>query len=374
MGKDHSNGRPPRVAVYFRMSRDVQDKSIARQRSEVLPHCQRQGYQVAAEHQDEGISGSEVERRPGLQRLLAAARERQIDGVVVDDLDRLARLDLLELGVLLSPLRKAGVWVESVAQGRMNYNDMAGRLMLGLTGEAKRGEQLATARRTLTAHIERARECGRPPFPKATYGYRRDTIPGTGAKTPPAIDDTTAEVVRCLFRWFVGGSSPGWIVGELYRRGVPSPGGKPRWMPQTVRSILRNPVYVGRRAWGKSSQGRFFRQRAGVVAEADGTRKSQQHPPEAWFTTDDTPAIVETDLWEAAQRRLARGTPSTPTTEPGAFLLSGLLVCGTCGGAIVGFRKAKRCRPGRAYVCQNYQIYGTALCVRAEVKEDWAVP
>ena len=36
-------------------------------------------------------------------------------GVVVDDLDRLARLDLLELGVLLSPLRKAGVWIEAVA-------------------------------------------------------------------------------------------------------------------------------------------------------------------------------------------------------------------------------------------------------------------
>src|SRR5205085_1786460 len=115
---------------------------------------------------DEGISGSEVERRPGLQKLLALARSRQIDGVVVDDLDRLARLDLLELGALLDPLRKAGVWVESVAQGRMDYNNMAGRLMLAVNGEAKRTEQLATARRVLTSHVERARDRRRPPLAK----------------------------------------------------------------------------------------------------------------------------------------------------------------------------------------------------------------
>jgi DNA invertase Pin-like site-specific DNA recombinase len=104
-----ANSNPRRVAVYFRMSRDVQDKLIDRQRSEVLPHCERQGYRVKAEHQDKGISGSEVERRPGLHKLLALAKARQIDGVVVDDLGRLARLDLLELGVLLSPLRRAGI-------------------------------------------------------------------------------------------------------------------------------------------------------------------------------------------------------------------------------------------------------------------------
>src|SRR5262245_27554466 len=109
MSAVNSNGcQAPRVAVYFRMSREVQDKSIPRQRAEVTPHCQRQGYHVAAEHQDEGISGSEVERRPGLQKLLALAKARQIDGVVVDDLDRLARLDLLELGVLLSPCARPG--------------------------------------------------------------------------------------------------------------------------------------------------------------------------------------------------------------------------------------------------------------------------
>jgi site-specific DNA recombinase len=385
-----SDGMQDRVGLYFRMSRDVQDKSIARQASEVRPHCERLGYRVVAELKDEGISGSEVDRRPGLQKLLEMARTRQIDGVVVDDLDRLARLDLLELGELLSPLRRAGVWVESVAKGRVDFNSMGGRLQLGITGEAKREEQLATARRTLTSHIERARSRLRPPLAKTTYGYRRDPIPGTNLKAPPVIDEQTAEVVRSIFRWYAEGCSLGWIVAELYRRGVPSPGGRPRWLRSAVRDILKRPVYVGRRAWGRTTQGRFFRQSGGKIAPGPGNRKFGYNPPEEWFTTDDTPALIDPDLWDAAHRRLAAAAADpnaprqrdgrmrgrercTPTTEPGAFLLSGLLVCGRCGGPMVGFHKPKRCRPGLAYVCQNYQNYGTAVCIRAEAKEDWAV-
>jgi site-specific DNA recombinase len=373
MSGNHSTNGTPRVAGYYRMSRDVQDKSIGRQRGEVLPHCKRQGYQVVAQLQDEGISGSEIERRPGLQELLALARVRKIEGVVVDDLDRLARLDLLELGVLLSPLRKAGVWVESVAQGRMDYNSMAGRIMLGISGEAKRTEQLATARRSLTGHLERARSCNKLPLPKTTYGYRREPIPGTNKKMPPVIDEETAEVVRSIFRWYVEGHSIGWIVAELYRRGVPSPLGRPRWLRTSVRQILRNPVYVGRRSWGKTSSGRFFRRAGDTVEEANGSRKVQWQAPETWFTTDDTPAIIDGDLWEAAQRRLDRGTPPTPTTEPGAFLLSGLVECGRCGGVMVGFNTPKRCKRGRVYVCREYQAHGTAVCVRCQAHEEWIV-
>jgi site-specific DNA recombinase len=370
------NSTQPRVAVYFRMSRDVQDKSIDRQRSEVMPHCQRQGYRVVAEPQDEGISGSEVERRPGLQKLLALAKARQIDGVVVDDLDRLARLDLLELGVLLSPLRKAGVWVESCAQGRMDYNTMAGRIMLGIGGEAKRTEQLATARRVLTSHVERARDRRQPPQTKTAYGYRREPIPGTTLKAPPVIDEVTSEHVRSIFRWYVEGHSVGWIIRELYNRGVPSPLGRPRWARPVVRGLLRNPVYVGRRAWGKTSSGRFFRQQGGVIRPGTGSRKATRNGPDEWFSTDDTPALIDADLWDAAQRRLARRTPRTPTVEPGAFLLSALLVCGRCGAPMCGKRKlrADKCgRRGPVYVCQGYIEHSTAVCVRAAVEEDWAV-
>jgi hypothetical protein len=47
--------------------------------------------------------------------------------VVVDSLDRLARLDPLEMGGLLALLRRAGVWIESVKEGRLDCDSTSGR-------------------------------------------------------------------------------------------------------------------------------------------------------------------------------------------------------------------------------------------------------
>jgi hypothetical protein len=190
----------------------------------------------------------------------------------------------------------------------MDYNTMAGRIMLGIGGEAKRTEQLATARWVLTAHLERARDRGRPPLSKTAYGYRRETSIGPDGKVKArlVIEEATAEVVRDLFRWYAQGCSAGWIVRELHRKGVPSPLGKPRWTRPSIRQTLGNPIHVGRRAWGKTSSGRFFRQKGGRIESGAGDRKQVWHSPENWFTTDDTPAIIDGDLWDAAERRLAR--------------------------------------------------------------------
>jgi site-specific DNA recombinase len=354
------------------MSRDVQSKSIPRQRADVLPHCEAKGYAVVAEKRDDAVSGSEVERRPGLQAVLALAREGKIDGIVVDALDRLARLDLLEMGELLAPLRRAGVWVETVDRGRLDFESMGGRLMLGVGGEIGRGEQIDKAHRSLTAHLAGARDRGRPPLPKPPYGYRREPIAGTNRKGPLLPDDARAPVVRDIFRWFTAGRSVGWVAEELARRGVPSPTGNARWRRATLRGILANPVYAGERAWGKVASGRFKRQRAGRVENGTGTRRAERRPREEWFVaTDDAPPLVERDVWDACQQRLARGTPPTPCTEPGAFLLSGLLRCGECGSVLTGFRKS-RGRPGVAYVCSSYAAHGKAACVRVEVAEAWA--
>jgi hypothetical protein len=118
----------------------------------------------------------------------------------VDDLDRLARLDLRELGELLSPLRKAGVWVESVAQGRMDYHSMGGRLLLGMTAEAARkalwllesaleGDDRCLLKEALRGILARM-TVGGDPYPTTTgrtrHRARRDGIslrPGSGLDT-----------------------------------------------------------------------------------------------------------------------------------------------------------------------------------------------
>jgi DNA invertase Pin-like site-specific DNA recombinase len=389
-----------RIAVYYRMSRDGQEGSIERQRSQVDPHVAEKGYEVVMVEKDEGISGSEVARRPGLQRILAAARAKEIDGVVMDDLKRLVRLDAWDAVEVFNPLRKAGVWVESVARGRMTY-DKVGRLLLTLESEGGNEQLRDTARNVLAKQLEQARDQGRPPLPKPPYGYRREPIPGKlrrkkDGRMVPLFrwleHEVAADVVRSVFRWYAEGQTVGWIAAELDRRGVQPPasrhrdaGGRLHWRRATVRGILGNSIYVGERAWGKTASGKFQRLGAGgKLVPGDGTRRTVRRPAAEWFvsTDDEIPALVERDVWASCQLRRARGgesstpgvrdpeRPGEPAPRPGDFLLSRLLVCGRCGGWMTGARRPKGCRPGTFYVCSNYVAHATAACVRCPVDED----
>lgn len=372
-----SKSTSARVAVYYRMSKDTQDKSIDRQKAGVVPLCRERGYHVVAVEQDEGISGSETGRRPGLQRLLALVKSKKIDGVVVDDLDRLARLDLLELGELLAPFRRAGVWLETVARGRIDFDSMGGRLQLGVSGEANKDKLLKDARQCLTQHLRMAKDNGAPPLPKTPYGYRREPTGATARKGGKLVavfrivpDPVTGEHVLAIFRWYAAGRTPGWIAAELERRGVLTPTGNRRWRRATIRGILANPFYAGDVAWGKTAQGRFFRQRGGKVVEGSGVRKIDRQPREDWLVGEDVvDALVDRETFARCQARLRAGCPPTPTTEPGAFLLSRLLVCGKCGAWMTGYVRSRGKREP-AYVCGNYAAHGSAACVRAEARED----
>ena len=386
-----------RVAVYYRMSDDTQDKSIDRQAAEVSRYVEEKGYRVVEVCKDEGISGSEVLKRKGLQRTVALALSGQIDGVIVDDLDRYLRLDLLEMGELLGPLRRAGVWIESVSQGRFDYNSMTGRLMLGITSEAKHGQLTDNARRCLTQHLRMARDEGVPPMGKTPYGYIRvedlDKPLDQKGKRPGkwVVDESAAEIVRSIFVWYARGETTGWISDELYRRSVPSVTGALRWRRGTIRAMLANHAYIGDRAWGKISQGKHFRLVEGKLVQGSGVRKKDCRPREEWFIATGThPAIItDRDVWEKVQARISRATPrdvlneqgevvrregesTTPSCDAGAFILSKLLVCGKCSSWMSGFVRPIGVKVP-AYVCAKYMAYASKGCERCEIREQDAI-
>ena len=55
----HHHSTPPRAVCYYRMSTDRQEDSVERQRSQVLPYAEKNGYAVVGEYIDLGVSGSE---------------------------------------------------------------------------------------------------------------------------------------------------------------------------------------------------------------------------------------------------------------------------------------------------------------------------
>jgi site-specific DNA recombinase len=114
-----SNGHAPmRVALYARVSTEEQreKQSIETQIDSARPWCEREGVPLVAISRDEGISGTvPFEDRPGGKHLLADARQKKFNVVLVYKVDRLGRADVVS-HVALHHLETLGVGLRSLTE------------------------------------------------------------------------------------------------------------------------------------------------------------------------------------------------------------------------------------------------------------------
>jgi DNA invertase Pin-like site-specific DNA recombinase len=370
-----------RAAVYLRRSSNKQEDSIERQRSTVLPHCERRGYRLAGEYRDEGIAGDAFGKRSGFQRLLADARAGEFDVIVCDEISRLSRQKFTEFMALVAyPLEQAGVTVDAVQEGPLGWDEVVDILKLTIYQTNASGETRKLSYRVLTgqANAARARRLlGGPPPYGYMVQYERVEEPGKPARVVPVRyvpDPRTAHVILWLFeRYASGAACTAELARELNARGAPAPcrrngrRGKPPpeplWTRQAVRFILRNPKYTGCLTWNRRPRGRYSRLAGGkVVKLARGVA-----PAGDWVVTENAhEALVSRELFDRVQDRLAGNRGGRLRAARKGYLLSGLLVCSHCGRTLTG-----RGRYGRpAYHCRREDNAGRAVCRQSQVQQD----
>jgi site-specific DNA recombinase len=157
------------VVAYYRMSTDRQERSIPEQREAVLAYAAGRSYQVVREYKDEGVSGDATEKRLGFQQMLRDSKEKaDFEAVLCWDQDRFGRFDPLEAGYWIKPLRDAGVRLETVGQGRIDWDDFAGRIVYAVQQEGKHAFLRDLSRNVLRGKLAAAAEGrwngGKPPY------------------------------------------------------------------------------------------------------------------------------------------------------------------------------------------------------------------
>jgi hypothetical protein len=115
-----------RAGIYVRVS--TLDQHAANQLPELHKYVADRGWE-AQEYVDRGVSGAK-DSRPALNRLLADARRRRFDVIVVWSLDRLGR-SLKHLVGLLDDLHAMGVGIISLREG-LDWTTPSGRLQAQL--------------------------------------------------------------------------------------------------------------------------------------------------------------------------------------------------------------------------------------------------
>ncbi|MGD0111913.1 MAG: recombinase family protein, partial [Armatimonadota bacterium] len=241
----------------------------------------------------------------------------------------------------------------------------------GLTNEIEIEANAHRSRRGLAGRVLAGYHAGGAP-----YGYRtrpvHDDKPGDPPGTGPVrgheyiIHQGEADTIRRIFRMYVKGMSTRQIAAQLNAEGVSPPGA--RWKdrqgvrrtwshgalfgdPKRGQGILNNVKYIGQLVWNHSTWPRD--------PERDGKQVRRELPEDQWVVQDAPHLrIVPQQLWEAARVRMARRSRERVGEAHHAKhprLLSGLLVCGKCGGRFV-------LRGSRIYSCSSRQNRGAVVC------------
>ena len=138
-----------RAVTYSRVSTADKQNPEA-QTSELHQYCIARGWCIAEEITDRGFSGGTgPDQRPGLVRLMALARARKVDVIVVTKLDRLFRSLKHLIGVLdeLQTLRV--VFVST--RDQIDLTTASGRLMMSIVGAFAEFERGLIRERTIAA-------------------------------------------------------------------------------------------------------------------------------------------------------------------------------------------------------------------------------
>jgi len=345
-----------RVALYARYSSDMQrDASIEDQLRLCREHAARMGWTVVETYTDRAVSGASL-LRPGIQTLMADAQRHRFTHILAEALDRISR-DQEDVAGFYKRLAFAGVKIVTLAEGEI------AELHVGLKGTMNAlflKDLAAKVHRGLRGRVEAGKSGG-----GRCYGYRvlrRFDASGELLRGDREIDEIEAEVVRRVFREFAAGKSPWAIARDLNLESIPGPDGA-SWTDSTLRGharrgtgLLNNELYVGRLVWNRLRY---------IKDPNTGKRVSRLNPPEAWITRQ-VPhlRIVDDTLWEAVRVRqgelaevhataiAARRAAILNATHRPRSLLSGLLICGCCGGPYA-------LRGQGRYACSNHVMSGT---------------
>ncbi len=325
--------------VYVRQSspHQVLEHQESRERQYALAgHARALGWpeeRVLIIDEDQGQSGKSAEHRSGYQRLVAELTMDHVGLILGLEMSRLSRSSkdwhhLLEVCALFGTLL-------ADQDGVYDPTDSNDRLLLGLKGTMSEYELWTMRNRLDRGRIHKA-ERGEL-FPNVPLGYVK--LPSGEVALDP--DEQAREVVQLIFDKFDELGTLWALFHYLVRHGIrlgirPHHGprrGQLEWrrpsLP-TLRDVLHNPIYAGAYAYG--------RRPCDPRRTTSGRGRPVQRfvPMSEWkvLIPDRIPRYISWERYLANLERLRqnRSRPdATGSPRTGAALLTGLLICGTCG-------------------------------------------
>ncbi len=323
-----------KVCAYCRVSTDSEEQltsysSQIKHYSEMIKSNPE--WEFVGIYADEGITGTKIEKRNEFIRMVEDALSGKIDIIIAKSISRFARNTVDSLQTCRK-LREHNIDVyfekENIhtlnldsemfltlysAFAQAESESISMNVKMGIKAKMKRGEFISNA---------------------GCYGFNWNKLTKN-----IEINEEKAEVVRKIFNWYASGIGSHTIAKRLNKENIPSPKGK-KWIPTTIRKIIRNEKYVGD----------LLSQKTYTISPISHKIVVNFGEKEKYYSREHHIAIIDRNTWNKAQdiynKRsrifLPNGCSEHNNKYSVKYPFSSKIVCGLCGNNFVRRINSKR--------------------------------
>lgn len=304
------------VDAYVRYSSHMQDEgnSIEYQMEEIEQYCQRHGMVVRKWYIDKAKSAKQAAGRDGFYELIDDIKNGvSAPNLLVWKTNRAFR-NSYESHKYRKFLRENNVKLLSVTQ-TIDEDSSSGRLTTNILSDIDQYKSEEIAEHVSAALRSMARK-GYWTGQTIPLGYKVvPVMDGDKPRKAYAINEETAPIVEQIFKDFVNGHTPSFILSWMRAEGLKTSKGK-TYDYNALYRILKNDFYIGTRSYGTK------------------TKETLKYP-------NTVPAIIDKATFEQVQnifvsRRTTEPVKGRRSNRNKTFYLTGKMVCEKCGGAYIG--------------------------------------
>ncbi len=306
-------------------------------------------YEYCGIYADAGIGGRSMHKRPNLLKMMADAKENRFDVIFTKSVARFAR-NTEELLTMVRELRDEGVKVIFEKENIDTFNPNS-EVYLTIAASVAENDLKIYSENQMWAMREKFKN-GYISVGAGILGYTMNNETNT-----LEIEPTEAELVKKIFKMYIGGMGMIAISKQLRKEGIKF-GNRETWSRGTIQYILTNEKYKGDVLSQKyhSVDGASIRNRGEVK------QYYMEHTHE--------PIVSEEDFQLVQQIMHERACESEFGRTPLLNELSGKIRCGVCGGGYT--RKVQNSnKPYRVvvWVCCKKDTFGQEYCNTTRIKE-----
>ncbi len=334
-------------AIYLRKSReDIESEkygegeTLARHEKILTTLAEKRNLHISKIYR-EVVSGETISERKEMQKLLKDVENEKWTGVLVVEVERLARGDTADQGRVSKAFKYSHTKIITPVKTYNPDNEFDEEYFeFGLFMSRREYK-------TINRRLQRGREmsCQEGKFVGNTppFGYNRVKLKDSKGYTL-SINPDEAPVVKEIFRLYTFESNTiNSVVKQLNNMNL-----KPRisteWTISSVKDILSNPTYIGKLTWNRRKQKKKTKNGHLIISRPrnqDYLIYDGLHEP-----------IIDNKTWELVQEKRKQNTPKIKHSHQVQNPLVGLVFCEKCGNPMQRRPYTKADKPA-TLICSN---------------------